>query len=77
MIAVFKKIRKMRQKPAHAIQDDIFDMQYFHKQRELIIEAYESMRILRVLLTDHPLVKSREKELEIHPHVLEGKFWTQ
>ena len=76
MITVFRKIRKMRQKPAHAIQEDTFDMQYFHRQRELIIEVYESIRTLRLLLSNHPLVKGKEKELKIHPHVLEGKIWT-
>lgn len=50
----FKKIRHLRTKPAHSIEEDEFDMKYFKEQRELFIEAYTAMRFLRLILQNHP-----------------------
>ena len=67
-----KEIRKLRQKPAHIIQIDIFDQKYFHEQRQLIIRGYEAVRIIRQCLYNHPLV--REK-VDIPDWLWEGKIW--
>lgn len=73
MIQTFKHIRKLRQKPAHAINENVFDQKYIHEQRELMLRAYESVRTLRLILANHPKVKATE--IEIDPHVKEGKIW--
>ena len=57
MIEIFKKIRKMRQPHAHNVNDDIFDQKYFKKQRKIMIETYNSIRILRLILANHPETK--------------------
>jgi|LGVF01.1.fsa_nt_gb hypothetical protein len=72
MIATFKKIRKLRQHPAHAIDEDIFDQKYFRQQREIIIRAYEGIRLLRLIFADHPNVK----EYIIPDWLQSGKIWT-
>lgn len=72
MIKVFKRIRKERQKPAHAIKENEFSQEYFHKQRELIIQAYEGVQTLRVILAKYPLAA----EVEVHECLRDGKIWT-
>ncbi len=54
MVGTFKRIRKMRQKPAHAVKEDEFDPTYFKEQRLLVIEAYTAIRTLRQILANHP-----------------------
>ena len=60
MIAVFKKIRHLRQRPAHAIDDNIFSQSYFKDQRELMKEAYNALRTLRLILGNHPAARHCE-----------------
>lgn len=72
MIQTFKEVRKRRQKPAHAINDNKFDQDYFRGQRDLIVRAYDAVRTLRLLLADHP----RASDVEVHPVLQEGKIWT-
>ena len=71
----FRKVRKMRQKPAHALDENIFDQRYFKDQRELIIEAYSAIRILRLLLANDPAVESAD--INIPSWLSEGRIWTQ
>lgn len=58
MLATFKKVRKLRQKPAHKVNTDAFDQTYFHKQREIVVNAYDAIRTLRQILANHPDVKA-------------------
>jgi len=75
MIAAFKKVRKLRQKPAHAVKADVFDQKFFHDQRDLIVTAYTAVMTLRQFFAGHPLVQRADVEI---PNVLtEGKIWTQ
>jgi len=71
MIACFKNIRRKRQRPAHAVDENFFDQEYFHQQRELIIEAYQSIRTLRLLFAN-----SRGCEnVPISESVRMGEIW--
>lgn len=72
LIATFKKIRAMRQRPAHAVQEDVFDQEYFKRQRRLIIEAYSAMRTLRLILALHPAAR----EYAVPDWLESGKIWT-
>lgn len=74
MVATFKKVRKLRQKPAHSIREDVFDQKYLRNQRDLIIKAYDSVRTLRLMLANHPNVKANPPE--INEFLYEGKIWT-
>lgn len=60
MIHCFKKIRSMRMKPAHKVEEDTFNQEYFKTQRELIIEAYDAIRTLRQILANHPNTKGHK-----------------
>jgi len=54
MFDTFKKIRKLRTKPAHSVEEDVFDQEYFKEQRALFIEAYKALRMLRLIFQNHP-----------------------
>lgn len=58
MFETFKKIRKQRQIPAHAIDIDEYDTKYFELQEETIKSAYIAMQTLRLILCNHPKIKS-------------------
>jgi len=63
----------MRQRPAHAVDEDRFDQKYFKEQRELIIEAYSAVRTLRLMFANHPDVESAK--IKIPDWLQEGKIW--
>jgi len=70
MIATFKKVRRLRQQPAHAIKEDEFDQRYFKEQRVLVIDAYRAIRDLRLIFANHPATKT----VEIPDWLVEGKI---
>ena len=72
MIQTFLKIRKMRMKPAHEVDDNIFEQEYFKNQRELIIEAYGAIRTLRLIFANHP----KAKTYEVPDWLYKGEIWT-
>lgn len=72
MIRIFRKIRNMRMKPAHEVDDDMFKQEYFKKQRELIIEAYSAVRTLRLIFANHP----ETKNYQIPEWLYKGEIWT-
>ena len=72
MIKTFRKIRRLRQNPAHKVNENVFDPQYFQLQREIIIEAYEAIRLLRLIFANHPSVK----EYNIPDWLKAGDIWT-
>jgi hypothetical protein len=71
-IAAIKKIREIRQAPAHKLEDNAFDPKYFREQRTLIIEAYTAIRTIRQLLANHPLAKHHK----IPDWLFDGKIWS-
>lgn len=52
--AALRKVRKLRQIPAHVPVDDKFDQQFFKDQRQLIIDAYGAVRLIRLVFKNHP-----------------------
>ena len=73
-IKAMREVRKLRQKPAHAIDENIFDQKYFKEQRELMIRAYQSIRAIRLLFADHPSVK--KAKIEVPEWLENGDIWT-
>lgn len=69
-----KKVRRLRQKPAHAIKEDVFDQKYFKEQRELIINAYDSVMTIRSIFSNHLEVKAAN--IEIPDWLEKGEIWT-
>ena len=74
MKSAFRKVRKLRQKPAHSLQEDAFDQKYIQMQRELLLQAYNAVRTLRLILANHPKVKSNPPEID--KQLQDGKIWT-
>lgn len=73
MLAVFRKVRKLRQKPAHKVNVDSFDQSLFKKQRDIIIKAYDAIRTLRLMLANHPRV--RVNPPQINDRLFKGEIW--
>ncbi len=71
MLKIFREIRKKRQKPAHAVNENIFNQKYLNEQRKLIIRAYEAISTLRIMLGNHP----RTKDIIINESIRDGKIW--
>jgi hypothetical protein len=73
MLKTFREIRKLRQKPAHAIDENKFDQSYVRKQRDLMLRAYTALRTLRLILANHP----RAKNVAVPDWLREGRIWAQ
>ena len=71
----FKKIRKLRQKPAHSLNENEFDQKYIKEQREFIKQAYEGIHTLRLMLQNHPLVQAAD--IEIPDWLDKVEIWIQ
>jgi hypothetical protein len=71
-LAAFREVRRLRQRPAHTVDQDRFDQAYFQQQRELMIRVYEAVNILRRILASHP----RAAGYEVSENLREGKIWT-
>lgn len=69
-----REIREMRQKPAHAVNENVFDQKYIHEQRELMIRAYSALRVLRSMFAKHPNVKAAH--IEVPEWLEKGLIWT-
>lgn len=73
-IAALREVRKLRQKPAHSMDENSFDQQYFKKQRELIVKSYSAVRTLRMLLENHTAV--RAADIDVPDWLRNGEIWT-
>ena len=74
MVNAFKKVRSLRQKPAHKVSIDSFDLELFKKQRDIIVNSYDAIRTLRQILANHPKVMSNPPK--INEQLFDGKIWT-
>lgn len=70
ILGSFRKVRKLRQRPAHKIDDDIFDQKYFQRQRQMMKEVSESIQLLRLVFSSHP----KTKDYKIPDWLYEGKI---
>lgn len=73
MFATLKKIIKMRQEPAHAVREDVFNQQYFRQQRELVLEAYYAISTLRMAFQTQPSAAGHE----VPEHLVKGEIWKE
>lgn len=49
-----KRVRRLRQKPAHALRPDKYDRSLWKQQRELIVSVYRSIQAIRSAFQRHP-----------------------
>lgn len=57
IISPLKKIRKIRQLPAHELTSNEYDKKYYTDQFNLVEDAYCSLASIRNLLHSHPAAK--------------------
>ena len=72
-IKALRDVRKARQKPAHAIDENVFDQKYINDQRELIKRVYSAVRAIRLIFTNHSKVQAAG--IEIPEWVRNGEIW--
>ncbi len=70
-IATLKEVRKLRQRPAHSLDDNRFDRGLFKEQRELMMRAYEAVRMVRLLFANHPAAKT----CPVPKELFNGDIW--
>ncbi|TDP01679.1 hypothetical protein [Flavobacterium sp. 245] len=58
LFKILKKIRRERQNPAHRIDENVYDLKFVEKQKEMIKDAYHTFRNLRHIFQQHPHAKS-------------------
>ena len=58
LLAPLKKVRKLRQKPAHIIVPDQFDPKFFDEQSSILQEIWSTLYGFRSLLSRHPSAKA-------------------
>lgn len=58
IIQPLKDIRKIRQKPAHELITNTYDVEFYEKQEILVEGIFGSLRALAALFSGHPLAKS-------------------
>ena len=54
IIDVFRRVRQLRQRPAHAVDADRFDQSYLTQQRELVRQSWGAVVSLRHIFSRHP-----------------------
>ena len=69
IINPLKNIRKIRQKPAHELTANKYDISLNQKQVDLMNETYASIRGIRLLFSNHPLAKN----VEVPEYLISGK----
>ncbi|HAF79817.1 MAG TPA: hypothetical protein DCG66_02265 [Brevundimonas sp.] len=60
-LKVLKDVRKLRQRPAHSVSVDEFDLDYIKEQRELMKRIFQAVRIIRLMLSSMPGAASFEE----------------
>ena len=71
MFADFRTVRKERMKPAHKVEENVFDQQYVQLQRELINKGYGAVHTLRMVLENHP----KARGYDVPDHIRAAKVW--
>ncbi len=69
IVEPLRNIRKIRQKPAHELISNEYDVTLYQKQFDLINDTYSAIRALRLFFANHPLAK----EVKVPEHLVSGK----
>lgn len=59
IVGPLKRIRDLRQKPAHAIDEDKFDISLPGQQDKLLIDVIKALQKLRLVLMSHPRARGK------------------
>lgn len=72
MIRTLREVRKLRMRPAHALDNDAFRQELAKVQRELMIRVYGAVRLIRLMLSRDP----RAAPVKLPPYIGDGNIWT-
>lgn len=72
MLKTLRDVRQLRQRPAHTIDDNIFDQKFVHQQRDIIKRVYRALKTLRLIFAIHPSTRP----VEIPRAIRDGSIWT-
>lgn len=69
IIKPLRNIRKIRQKPAHELTSNSYDVCLYQKQIDLMNETYSAVRAIRLFFANHPLAE----DVKIPEHLISGR----
>lgn len=69
IIKPLKTIRSIRQKPAHELTSNQYDVTLYHKQLDLMNNTYTAIRSIRLFFANHPLAK----DVKVPEYLISGK----
>ena len=69
IIKPLKNIRKIRQKPAHELTSNKYDISLYKKQIDLMNDTYSAIRAIRLFFSNHPLTKN----IEVPEYLITGE----
>ena len=58
IVGPLRRVRQLRQRPAHDLPQDAFDSKYHRDQEELVAEVHQGLTGLCLVLSTHPRVKA-------------------
>ena len=70
IIKPLRNIRKIRQKPAHELTSNKYDINLYKEQNDLMHDTYTAIRAIRLFFNNHPLVRDN---IEIPEYLITGK----
>lgn len=69
IIKPLKNIRNIRQKPAHELTSNEYDITLYQKQFNLMNDTYTAIRAIRLFFANHPLAK----DVKVPEYLVSGK----
>lgn len=69
IIVPLKKIRNIRQKPAHELTSNQYDITLYQEQFDLMNDTYTAVRAIRLFFSNHPLAK----DVKVPEHLVSGE----
>jgi len=73
LFLALREVRRLRQQPAHSLKPNEYDNSFFREQRELFSRAYNALRILRMMMANHPATAPVTKAMD--RRVYDGTIW--
>ncbi len=70
IIKPLRNIRKIRQKPAHELTSNKYDITLYKEQNDLMHDTYTAIRAIRLFFNNHPLVRDN---IEIPEYLITGQ----
>ena len=70
IIKPLRNIRKIRQKPAHELTSNKYDITLYKDQYDLMNDTYTAIRAIRLFFNNHPLVRNN---VEIPEYLITGE----